>query len=238
MKLKPLLSLLFLLTLGEIMNVSLAQTAVTVGSKVTDASSIVSGNAYLIKYTSMTGTPYIYDAGTTTPLQAPSAQNAATKACAFYFISDGNGAYKLQNAYTGNYWPAPTSNARLYPTTAANAGSWAVSISNGAATLTCTNGGTTYGLDRLTPDVVGWSSRKTVEIYEVSAADLSTAAAFTEFTDKDINVSATATFYETMVGGTPDAGLPADTSAEPEQAASSFDSAVVGQAGADAELMY
>ena len=192
MKLKPLLSLLFLLTLGEIMNVSLAQTAVTVGSKVTDASSIVSGNAYLIKYTSMTGTPYIYDAGTTTPLQAPSAQNAATKACAFYFISDGNGAYKLQNAYTGNYWPAPTSNARLYPTTAANAGSWAVSISNGAATLTCTNGGTTYGLDRLTPDVVGWSSRKTVEIYEVSAADLSTAAAFTEFTDKDINVSATA----------------------------------------------
>ncbi len=192
MKLKPLLSLLFLLTLGGIMNVSLAQTAVTVGSKVTDASSIVSGNAYLIKYTSMTGTPYIYDAGTTTPLQAPSAQNAATKACAFYFISDGNGAYKLQNAYTGNYWPAPTGNARLYPTTAANAGSWAVSISNGAATLTCTNGGTTYGLDRLTPDVVGWSSRKTVEIYEVNAADLSTAAAFTEFTDKDINVSATA----------------------------------------------
>ncbi len=192
MKLKPLLSLLFLLTLGGIMNVSLAQTAVTVGSKVTDASSIVSGNAYLIKYTSMTGTPYIYDAGTTTPLQAPSVQNAATKACAFYFISDGNGAYKLQNAYTGNYWPAPTGNARLYPTTAANAGSWAVSISNGAATLTCTNGGTTYGLDRLTPDVVGWSSRKTVEIYEVNAADLSTAAAFTEFTDKDINVSATA----------------------------------------------
>ena len=54
----------------------------------------------------------------------------------------------------------------------------------------------------------------------------------------EINVSATATFYETMVGGAPDAGLPADTSAEPEQAASSFDSAVVGQAGADAELMY
>ena len=169
-----------------------AQNAVTVGTKVTDASSLVSGKAYVIKYTSMTGTPYIYDAGTTTPLQAPSVQNAATKACAFYFISDGNGAYKLQNAYTGCYWPAPTGNERLYPTTAANAGSWAVSISDGTATLTCTNGGTTYGLDRLTPDVVGWSSRKTVEIYEVSAADLSTTAVFTEFTDKDINVSATA----------------------------------------------
>lgn len=191
MNLKTLLTSLFLLVLGAATQLN-AQTAVTVGSQVTDASNIVSGKAYLIKYTSMTGTPYIYDAGTTTPLQAPSVQNAATKACAFYFISDGNGAYKLQNAYTGNYWPAPTGNARLYPTTAANAGSWAVSITNGAATLTCTNGGTTYGLDRLTPDVVGWSSRKTVEIYEVSAADLSTAAVFTEFTDKDINVSATA----------------------------------------------
>lgn len=190
MKMKKLLMMLLLLVVGA-GNSVFAQTAVTVGSKVTDASSLVSGNAYLIKYTSMTGTPYIYDAGTTTPLQAPSTQNAATKACAFYFISDGNGAYKLQNAYTGNYWPAPTGNARLYPTTAANAGSWAVSISGGAATLTCTNGGTTYGLDRLTPDVVGWSSRKTVEIYEVSAADLSTAATYSAFTDKDISVSAT-----------------------------------------------
>ena len=168
-----------------------AQTSVTVGNQVKEASNIVSGNAYLIKYTSMTGTPYIYDAGTATPLQAPSTQNAATTACAFYFISDGNGAYKLENAYTGNYWPAPTGNQSLYPTTAANAGSWAIAISNGTATLTCTNGGTTYGLDRLTPDVVGWSSRKTVEIYEISAADLSTTATYSAFMDKDISVSAT-----------------------------------------------
>ncbi len=184
------LKALFLLLIGIGTSV-FAQTAVTVGNQVTDASSLVSGNAYLIKYTSMTGTPYIYDAGTSTPLQAPSTQNAATTACAFYFISVGNGAYKLENVYTGNYWPAPTGNQRLYPTTAANAGSWAISISNGTATMTCTNGGTTYGLDRLTPDVAGWSSRKTVEIYEISAADLSTAATYSEFADKDINVSST-----------------------------------------------
>ncbi len=188
MKLKTLLTSLFLLVLGASTQLN-AQTAVTVGSKVTDASSLVSGNAYLIKYTSMTGTPYIYDAGTTTPLQAPSTQNSPTMACAFYFISDGNGAYKIENAYTGNYWPAPTGNQRLYPTTAANAGSWAISITSGTATLTCTNAGTTYGLDRLTPDVVGWSSRKTVEIYEVSAATLSTSATYSAFADKDISVS-------------------------------------------------
>ena len=75
MKLKTLLTSLLLLAAGAVAQLS-AQTAVTVGSKVTDASSIVSGNAYLIKYTSMTGTPYIYDAGTTTPLQAPSVQHA------------------------------------------------------------------------------------------------------------------------------------------------------------------
>ena len=189
MNLKTLLTSLFLLILGAATQLN-AQTTVTVGSKVTDAISLVSGKAYLIKYTSMTGTPYIYDAGTTTPLQAPSVQNAATKACAFYFISDGNGAYKLENAYTGNYWPAPTGNQRLYPTTAANAGSWAISISSGTATLTCTNGGTTYGLDRLTPDVVGWNSRKTVEIYEIeSASTLATAASYSDFADKDISVS-------------------------------------------------
>jgi Tfp pilus assembly protein PilO len=32
-----------------------------------------------------------------------------------------------------------------------------------------------------------------------------------------VNVSATATFFETMVGGTPDSGLPADTAAENEE---------------------
>ena len=45
-----------------------------------------------------------------------------------------------------------------------------------------------------------------------------------------VAVSATATFYETMVGGTPDSGLPEDKSAEPEEDVSGFDSAVVGDA--------
>lgn len=43
-----------------------------------------------------------------------------------------------------------------------------------------------------------------------------------------VSVSATATFYETMVGGTPDSGLPADKSAEPQEETSGFDSLVAG----------
>jgi len=165
-----------------------AQSAVSVGNLVNAVSDLVSGKAYLIKYTSMTGTPYIYDAGTSSPLQAPSAQNSPTTACVFYFLSDGNGAWKLKNEFTGNYWPAATGNARLYPTTEANAGSWAVSISSGTATMTCTNGGTTYGLDRLTPDVVSWSSRKTVQIYEVDeSVDLLTPTASEVYTINNTN---------------------------------------------------
>ena len=185
-----MISALLLLAVGTTATL-FAQTAVNVGNQVTDAASLVSGQAYLIKYTSMTGTPYIYDAGTSTPLQAPSTQNTPNTACVFYFISDGNGAFKIENAYTGCYWPAPTGNQRMYPTTAANAGSWAISIASGSATLTCTNGGTTYGLDRLTPDVVGWSSRKTVEIYTVEAPDLATTSSYSDFSGKDINVSST-----------------------------------------------
>lgn len=169
-----------------------AQVSVTVGAKVTDASNLVSGNAYLIKYTSMTGTPYItegVDGTIGSYYSAPNSQNSPTQASVFYFISD-NGNWKIENAYTGNYWPTPSANATLVPTTAANAGSWSISISSGTATLTCNN----YGLDRLSNPyrVVSWSSRKTVEIYEVSATTLAGSSSYSDFSGKDIEVSSTA----------------------------------------------
>lgn len=47
----------------------------------------------------------------------------------------------------------------------------------------------------------------------------------------EVQISTTATFYETMVGGTADAGLPADAR-EDSSTASSFDAAVIGDAAA------
>ena len=167
-----------------------AQTAVTVGSKVASVDELVSGTPYLIKYTSMTGTPYItegVDGSIGAFYSAPNAQNSPTTASVFYFFSDGSN-WKIENAYTGNYWPTPTGNATLVPTTVANAGSWTISISSGTATLTCNN----LGLDRLSnPNrVVSWSSRKTVEIYTIDAATtLSTVGTYPEFSGKDIVVS-------------------------------------------------
>ncbi len=169
-----------------------AQTAVTVGSKVASADELVSGTPYLIKYASMTGTPYItegVDGSIGAFYSAPNSQNSPTTASVFYFLSDGSN-WKIENAFTGNYWPTPASNGTLVPTTAANAGSWAISISNGTATLTCNN----FGLDRLgNPNrVVSWSSRKPVEIYTIaSASTLSTAATYPEFSGNDIVVSST-----------------------------------------------
>ncbi len=167
-----------------------AQTAVTAGTQVTSESNLVSGKAYLIQYTSLTGTPYItedVDASIGKFYSAPNYQNSPTQASAFYFINDGSN-WKIENAYTGNYWPTPSGNATLVPTEAANAGSWAISFANGDATLTCNN----LGLDRLSgPNrVVSWSSRKTVQIFEVEAAVLSTATPYADFPDKDITVSA------------------------------------------------
>jgi hypothetical protein len=49
----------------------------------------------------------------------------------------------------------------------------------------------------------------------------------------EVDVSATATFHETMVGGVADAGLPADTSQESTDFNYSVDSAIVGTPGAD-----
>ena len=188
---KKLFSILLTLFVGMTATVS-AQQTVTVGSKVTDASSLVSGTPYLIKYSSMTGTPYItedVDSNIGAFYSAPNSQNTPTAASVFYFISDGEN-WKIENAYTGNYWPTPSANATLVPTTAANAGSWAISISSGTATLTCNN----YGLDRLSNPqrVVSWSSRKTVEIYEVSDVSLSSTTPFSEFANKDIKISSTA----------------------------------------------
>ena len=188
MKVKMMCVLLSMLT-GIVSLVS-AQTAVTVGSKVASVDELVSGTPYLIKYTSMTGTPYItegVDGSIGAFYSAPNAQNSPTTASVFYFFSDGSN-WKIENAYTGNYWPTPTGNATLVPTTVANAGSWAISISSGTATLTCNN----LGLDRLSnPNrVVSWSSRKTVEIYTIDAATtLSTAGTYPEFSGKDIVVS-------------------------------------------------
>ncbi|MCR5295512.1 MAG: hypothetical protein K6E30_10155, partial [Lachnospiraceae bacterium] len=45
----------------------------------------------------------------------------------------------------------------------------------------------------------------------------------------EVSVSATATFYETLVGGTPDSGLPEEKEAA-ASGASSFDEAVIGSA--------
>ena len=88
MKLKTLLTLSFLLVAGAVTQLN-AQVAVTVGSQVTDASSIVSGKAYLLRWDGLTGTPYALDTGG--DVYSMANNNSATQAAVYYLISDGNG---------------------------------------------------------------------------------------------------------------------------------------------------
>ena len=167
-----------------------AQTAVTVGSQVTDESDIVSGKAYLLQHQGNgTNTPWLEDKGTF--YNCPNSAGNCNLAAVWYLIDNGDGTWKIENAYTGKYWPKPTGNANLVGTDAASAGSWALNFSSGVAAPTC-NG---YRLNRNTPNLVGWNSGSgsvtQVKIYEVTASTLSTAATYSAFTDKDISVSAT-----------------------------------------------
>ena len=167
-----------------------AQTAVTVGSQVTDASDIVSGKAYLLQYQGNgTNTPWLEDAGTY--YNCPNSAGNCNLASVWYLIDNGDDTWKIENAYTGKYWPKPTGNANLVGTDAASAGSWALNFSSGVAAPTC-NG---YRLNRNTPNLVGWNSGSgsvtQVKIYEVTASTLATSATYSAFADKNINVSAT-----------------------------------------------
>lgn len=188
MNIKKQLTMLFLLLVGVGTSL-MAQTAVTAGSQVTDAASLVSGKAYLLQHQGNgNNTPWLEDAGTY--YNCPNSAGNCTLASVWYLIDNGDDTWKLQNAYTGKYWPKPVGNANLVGTDEVNAGNWALNFSSGVAAPTC-NG---YRLNRNTPYLVGWNSGSgsvtQVKVYDVTVP-LSTAAAFSEFTDKDISVSAT-----------------------------------------------
>ena len=188
MNIKKQLTMLFLLLVGVGTSL-MAQTAVTAGSQVTDAASLVSGKAYLLQHQGNgNNTPWLEDAGTY--YNCPNSAGNCTLASVWYLIDNGDDTWKLQNAYTGKYWPKPVGNANLVGTNEANAGNWALNFSSGVAAPTC-NG---YRLNRNTPYLVGWNSGSgyvtQVKVYDVTVPR-STAAAFSEFTDKDISVSAT-----------------------------------------------
>ena len=191
MNLKQKLTALLLLAVGAVTQLN-AQVAVTVGNQVTDANSIVSGKAYLLRWDGLTGTPYALDTGGNDYSMANN--NSATQAAVYYLISDGNGGYKVENAYTGKYWPTPSSNGEyIAPTTVANAGTWTIAASATANrfTFTCNVSGTAYHTNRSSSKLVAHTTDSPVSIYEVTASTLATSATYSAFADKDISVSAT-----------------------------------------------
>ena len=177
MRIKPLLSLLFLLTLGGIMNVSLAQTAITVGSQVTDEANIVSGKAYILQSQAAgTGTvPYINDNGTNydIPMNSPCNESSV-----YYLISNGDGTWKIKNYYTNHYWGVPVYNQAIASVAdEASAGAWSLNFSAGTAYPSAPDAESTVrGLDRSSNKLWGYTTgtggTKQVKIYEISADEI------------------------------------------------------------------
>ena len=160
----------------------------TVGSQVTTEAGITSGKVYILK----TGADrYITDNGTN--YDVPNTANSPTEASAYYLISNGNGTWKIKNYHTGKYWGVPVYNSNLASVEEASAGAWSLNVSGGVAYPSALDAGNTArGIDRSGGKVwsytVGNNNNHKVYIYEVS---LSTAAAFDEFSGKDIRVGTT-----------------------------------------------
>lgn len=174
MNFKKLLNTLLLLAVGA--NTYLAaQTAVTVGSQITDESQIVSGKAYVLK----TGADrYITDNGTN--YDVPNNANSATDKSLYFLISNGDGTWKIRNYYTGRYWSAPTTiNANISSVNENYAGAWSLNFTSGVAYPSAQGTDFVLGLERSSQKLVGWANTNNnnalstgnnakIYIYEVS----------------------------------------------------------------------
>ena len=175
MKMKKLLMMLLLLVVGA-GNSVFAQTAVTVGSQVTDESNIVSGKAYILQSQAAgTGTvPYINDNGTNYDIPM---SNACNESSVYYLISNGDGTWKIKNYYTNRYWGVPVYNQAIASVAdEALAGAWSLNFSNGIAYPSAPDAeNTVRGLDRSSNKLWGFttgtSSTKQVKIYEVGPTE-------------------------------------------------------------------
>ena len=175
MNLKTLLTSLFLLILGAATQLN-AQTAVTVGSQVTDASSLISGKAYVLQSQAAgTGTvPYINDNGTNYDIPN---SNACNESSVYYLISNGDGTWKIKNYYTNHFWGVPVYNQPLASVAdEALAGAWSLNFSNGITYPSAPDADNTVrGLDRSSNKLCGYTTgtgvTKQVKIFEVGPTE-------------------------------------------------------------------
>ncbi|MBR0433859.1 MAG: exo-alpha-sialidase [Bacteroidaceae bacterium] len=192
MNIKKMISALLLLAVGTTATL-FAQTAVTVGSQVTDESNIVSGKAYILQSQAAGGNttvPYINDNGTNYAI--PNG-NACNESSVYYLISNGDGTWKIKNYYTNHYWGVPVYNQAIASVAdEASAGTWSLNFSGGTAYPSAPDAGSTVrGLDRSSQKLWGYTTgtgvTKQVKIYEVALSN----TPLSEFTGKDLQVNST-----------------------------------------------
>ena len=162
-----------------------AQSAVAVSTQITDESSLVEGTPYVLQYQNTNG-PFLQDLGDFYSI--PRSGNSSNLTNVYYFFQDGNN-WKIQNAFTGKWWPVGYEKTYMEPTSLNLAGSWTLTFNNNVA-VPKSNG---FGLDRLDPKMVSWtsSSANAISIREATLPDPSTTP-LSELTGYDVTVSSEA----------------------------------------------
>lgn len=189
MNTNKLLLTLILLVAG-VGNGLFAQTAVTVGSQVTNESSLVSGKAYLVYYVGNGSSGYMKDTGSAYTGQN---DNTSTTAAVYIFTSNGDNTWKVQNYHTGKYWGVPPATNATTTASSDTPGTWTLNFQSGGniAPSAPDAGGTQHSWNRSGSSVHCWSSG-TAEVNQFKIQEVAlSSTALSEFAGKDIQVSST-----------------------------------------------
>ena len=149
---KSFLSTIFAILIGTVAAWADGTPTLVQGDQVT-SSTIVSGKPYLLYYVSANGinTASYVKASNEYPniFKVKSPDTEITVEAIFYFITNGDGTFKIQSRNTSKYFPVPTSNGRddFKPADAANAGSWTLNFLTGG-NLAPYYGNQVYSLNR------------------------------------------------------------------------------------------
>lgn len=158
-------------------------TAVPVGTQVTDASAIDAAKPYVLQYVG-NNAAYVQDATTSYNVNV---SNASLRSSLFYF-SNATGSGTLRNLQTGRYFPAVSTTNYLASADSSNAGSFYLNMSDGQ--IIPTDASTSYYMSRSSNKLQGWASNSNsnFKIYSVGHS----TTALSSFTNLDMTVSSEA----------------------------------------------
>lgn len=121
MNIKTILSTLFFLIVGTL--ITFADETILQGAQVTQESDLVSGKPYILYYVGNKTGCYVKAKENNFQINEDTDKDITNEAI-YYFVSNGNGTWKIQSQKTGKYFPVPNGTTTFSPVNESDAGSW------------------------------------------------------------------------------------------------------------------